>query len=48
MSSQIVNFKVVEGVLGLKECYQCDETLVPVVKHLLHDSKRQNKLINIG
>jgi hypothetical protein len=34
MSPQIVNFEVVEGVLGLKKCYQCGgETLVPVVKH---------------
>jgi len=39
MSSQIVNWKIVEGVLGLKKCYQCGgETLVPVVKHPLCDS----------
>jgi hypothetical protein len=39
MSSQIINFKVVEGVLGLKKCYQCGgETLaIPMVKHLLCD-----------
>ncbi len=39
MSSQIVNLKVIEGVLVLRKCYQCGgETLVPVVKHPLHDS----------
>jgi len=39
ITSQIVNFKMSEDVLGRRGSYQCDgETLVPVVKHSVRDS----------
>ena len=40
LTSQIVNLKVISDVLELRKCYQCGgETLVPVVKHSVSDSK---------
>ena len=39
IKSQIINLKIVGGVLGLRGHYQCGgETLVPVVKHSVSDS----------
>jgi hypothetical protein len=39
MTSQIVNLKMINDVLVLRECYQCGgETLGPVVKHSVRDS----------
>jgi hypothetical protein len=39
INSQIVNLKMIEEVLGLRECYQCGgETLVPAVKHSVRDT----------
>jgi hypothetical protein len=46
MTSQITNLKRIEGFLGLRKCYQCGgETLVPVVKHSVSDSKAWKKKI---
>ena len=44
INSQIINLKMVGGVLGLKMYYQCGgETLVPVVKHCVSDSRVVNQ-----
>jgi hypothetical protein len=47
--SQIVNWKIIEDVLGLRKCYQCGgETLVPVVKHSVSDSKLSCRVVDNG
>ena len=46
MSSQIANLKRIKSFLGLRKCYQCGgETLVPVLKHCVSDSRFQTGVV---